>query len=155
MIGACVPAALTLALMWLGFDEMKAITVSFLTLGFAKLWFVLNLRDRGSAVWNNDVLGNPWVWGSPTLCVVLLLLAVYWPPLADVLHTERPGLNGSLLILGVSLIPALLGAFVPDIRFYHPRKTEETHEVHDVARLRPILRSKQRWPNYDAIHSDS
>jgi P-type Ca2+ transporter type 2C len=44
VIGACVLGALSLALMWLGFDEMKAITVSFLTLAFAKLWFVLNLR---------------------------------------------------------------------------------------------------------------
>jgi Ca2+-transporting ATPase len=50
VIGACVLGALSLALMRLGFDEMKAITVSFLTLAFAKLWFVLNLRDRAFAV---------------------------------------------------------------------------------------------------------
>ena len=118
VIGACVLGALSLALMWLGFDEMKAITVSFLTLAFAKLWFVLNLRDRGSAVWNNDVVRNPWIWGSLILCSGLLLVAVYWPPLSGVLQTERPGLNGWLLILGVSLIPALLGAFVPGIHFY-------------------------------------
>jgi P-type Ca2+ transporter type 2C len=118
VIGACVLGALSLALMWLGFDEMKAITVSFLTLAFAKLWFVLNLRDRGSSVWNNDVVRNPWIWGSLILCSGLLLVAVYWPPLSGVLQTERPGLNGWLLILGVSSIPALLGAFVPGIHFY-------------------------------------
>jgi len=125
VIGACVLAALSLALMWLGFDEMKAITVSFLTLGFAKLWFVLNLRDRGSPVWNNDVVRNPWIWGSLVLCLLLLLLAVYWPPLSGILQTQRPGLNGWLLILGVSLIPAFLGAFVPGIRFYSSAKNEE------------------------------
>jgi Ca2+-transporting ATPase len=122
VIGACVLAALSLALIWLGFDEMKAITVSFLTLGFAKLWFVLNLRDRGSAVWNNDVVRNPWIWGSLVLCSVLLLLAVYWPPLSGVLQTKKPGTGGWLLILGISLIPAVIGAFVPGIRFYSSTK---------------------------------
>jgi P-type Ca2+ transporter type 2C len=118
VIGACVLGALSLALVWLDFGEMKAITVSFLTLGFAKLWFVLNLRDRGSSIWNNDVVLNPWIWGSLVLCAGLLLLAVYWPPLSAVLQTERPGLNGWLVILGMSVIPALLGGAVPGIRFY-------------------------------------
>jgi Ca2+-transporting ATPase len=108
----------------MGFDEMKAITVSFLTLAFAKLWFVLNLRDRGSTVWNNDVVRNPSIWGSLVLCIGLLLLAVYWPPLSDVLQTERPGLNGWMLILGLSLVPALWGAFVPRIRFHSSAKSE-------------------------------
>jgi len=125
VIGACVLSALSLALMWLGFSEMKAITVSFLTLGFAKLWFVLNLRDRGSPVWNNDVVRNPWIGGSLVLCTGLLLLSVYWPPLSGVLQTERPGLYGWLLILGISLVPAALGAFLPGIRFYSSGKGEE------------------------------
>ncbi|MFZ5833183.1 MAG: cation-translocating P-type ATPase [Planctomycetota bacterium] len=118
VIGVCVLSALSLALIWLGFDEIKAITVSFLTLGFAKLWFVVNLRDRGSPVWNNDVVRNPWIWGSLVLCVGLLLLAVYWPPLSGVLQTERPGLHGWLVILGLSLVPAILGTLIPGIRFY-------------------------------------
>lgn len=125
VIGACVLSALSLALMWLGFDEMKAITVSFLTLAFGKLWFVLNLRDRGSPVWNNDVVRNRWIWGSLVLCSGLLLLAVYWPGLSGVLQTEAPGLNGWLLILGMSLIPAILGAFVPGIRFYSATKRND------------------------------
>lgn len=124
VIGACVLGALGLALLWLGFGEMKAVTVSFLTLAFAKLWFVLNLRDRGSPVWNNDVVRNPWIWASLVLCAGLLLLAVYWPPFSNVLQTQRPGLNGWLLILGVSLIPALLSAFVPGIRFYSSAKND-------------------------------
>lgn len=45
--------------------------------------------------------------------------------LSDVLQTERPGLNGWPLILGVSLIPALLGALVPGIRFYSSAQSEE------------------------------
>ena len=111
-----------MALSWLGFSAEKATTVSFLTLAFPKLWFVLNLRDRGAAVWNNDVVRNPWIWGAVVLCAGLLLSAVHWTPLSNVLETERPGMDGWLLILGMSLIPAVLGAFVPGIRFYSTAK---------------------------------
>jgi P-type Ca2+ transporter type 2C len=128
VIGACVLAALALALIWMGFDELRAITVSFLTLAFAKLWFVMNLRDRGSAIWNNDVVRNPWIWGSLVLCSGLLLSAVYWPPLSAVLQTKRPGLDGWLLILGMSLIPAILGIVAPGIRFYSSKKAEEEEQ---------------------------
>jgi Ca2+-transporting ATPase len=40
---------------------------------------------------------------------VLLLAAVYVPPLAQVLGVISPGGSGWLLILGMSLIPLLLG----------------------------------------------
>jgi Ca2+-transporting ATPase len=117
VIGACVLCALSLALLWLGFDEKRAVTVSFLTLAFGKLWFVLNLRDRGTRIWDNDVIQNPWIWGSLILCASLLLLAVYWSPLSAVLQTRDPQLDGWLLILGMSLIPAILGTFAPGIHF--------------------------------------
>jgi Ca2+-transporting ATPase len=118
VISSCVLAGLLLALHWLGFDERTAITVSFLTLGFSKLWFPLNLRDRGSRIWNNDVVSNPWMGGALAICASLLLLAVYWSPLAAALQTSSPGMSGWLLILGMSLIPAVLGFFAPGIHFY-------------------------------------
>lgn len=51
------------------------------------------------------------------LCASLLLLAVYWSPLSVVLQTQDPQFDGWLLILGMSLIPAGLGIFVPGIHF--------------------------------------
>jgi len=113
VIAASVLAGFAVALQWLGFDTVRAVTVAFLTLGFSKLWFVLNLRDRGAKPWNNDIVRNPWVWGALALCSGLLLLAAWWPPLQSVLPTESPGWRGWLLILGASLAPALLGLFVP------------------------------------------
>ncbi|PLW81175.1 ATPase [Kineobactrum sediminis] len=118
VVGACVLAAFTLALLWLQVGETEAITISFLTLGFSKLWFVLNLRDRGSRPWNNDVVRNLWIWAALVFCSCLLLLAVYWPPLAGVLQTAIPGSDGWMLILGMSLVPAALGLFAPGIRFH-------------------------------------
>ncbi|MEQ8846667.1 cation-transporting P-type ATPase [Botrimarina sp.] len=113
VIAACVLAGFAAALQWLGFDTVRAVTVAFLTLGFTKLWFVLNLRDRGAKPWDNDIVRNPWVWGALVLCSGLLLLAAWWSPLQSVLPTESPGWQGWLLILGASVVPALLGLFVP------------------------------------------
>lgn len=117
VIGACVLAGLCWALFGFGFSETKTVTISFLTLGFSKLWFVLNLRGRGSTVWDNDVIKNRWIWASLALCSGLLLAAVYVPPLAGVLDTKPPGITGWMLLFGMSLVPAVLGIFVPGIQF--------------------------------------
>lgn len=118
IIGAIVLAALTIGLSFFGFDEKRTVTISFLTLAFAKLWFVLNLRDRGTTVWRNDVTSNPWIWLSWGICIVLLMLAVYWTPLAALLQTVLPGVKGWGLVLCLSLVPVALGTILPGIRFY-------------------------------------
>jgi Ca2+-transporting ATPase len=118
VIGANVLGALLIALNYLGFEEQRAVTVSFLTLGLAKLWFVFNLRDRGTRIWRNDVLSNKWMWGAWGLCSLLLFAAVYWGPLSGLLQTSSPRLEGWIVIVSLSLIPVLLGVFLPGIRFY-------------------------------------
>ncbi len=122
IIGAIVLTALTIAFSLFGFDEKRAVTISFLTLAFAKLWFVLNLRDRGTSVLVNDVTTNPWIWLSWVICIVLLILAVCWTPLAALLQTVSPGVKGWSLVLGLSLVPAALGGIVTGIRFYSARR---------------------------------
>ncbi|MDX1654367.1 MAG: HAD-IC family P-type ATPase, partial [Candidatus Competibacteraceae bacterium] len=109
VISACVLAGLALALLWAGMEQTQAVTVSFLTLAFAKLGFVFNLRDRGSTLLGNDVVRNPWIWLSIVLCVVLLLAAVYLPGLSDLLRTVDPGPTGWGLALGLAVIPLAIG----------------------------------------------
>ncbi len=118
VIGANVLGALSLALYYSGFTEQRAVTVSFLTLALAKLWFVFNLRDRNTSVLHNDVIANKWMWGAWGLCLILLLAAVYFPPLASVLQTVAPGFAGWIIIVSLGLVPAVLGIFLPGIRFY-------------------------------------
>jgi Ca2+-transporting ATPase len=125
VIGANVLGALAIALYYLGFDEQRAVTISFLTLGFAKLWFVFNLRDRGTKVWRNDVLSNKWMWGAWGLCLLLLFATVYWNLLSGLLQTSSPGFEGWLVIMSLSLVPAVLGAFLPGIRFYSAQNNKE------------------------------
>ncbi len=109
LIGACVLGALALALEWLGLDQTRAVTVSFLTLAFAKLWFVFNLRAKGTALLDNEVVRNPWVWGALALCAGLLAAAVYLPVLSGVLSTAAPGWSGWGVVLALSLVPLAVG----------------------------------------------
>ncbi len=112
VISVAVLGAMAIAMLLLDMSETRAVTISFLTLAFAQLWHVFNMRDHDAGVLENDVVRNPWVWGALALCTALLLLAVYVPGLASVLSVERPGVAGWSLILGMSLIPALVGLAV-------------------------------------------
>ena len=108
-ITAAVLGALALALQGLGMAEDRAVTISFLTLACAQLWHVFNMRDRASGLFRNSIARNPAIWGALALCVLLLIAAVYVPPLADVLSVVSPGPDGWALVLGMSLIPLALG----------------------------------------------
>jgi Ca2+-transporting ATPase len=109
LITIAVLGALTLALVGMGMEQEQAVTISFLTLAFAQLWHVFNMRDRGSGLLNNEVVRNPWVWGALALCTGLLVAAVYMPGLNTLLKVEDPGLPGWGLVLGASLFPWLAG----------------------------------------------
>ncbi len=87
----------------------RAVTISFLTLAFAQLWHVFNMRDPASGIWRNDVTQNPFVWGAVLLCTGLLLAALKVPILSTVLNLEQPGADGWLLIIIFSLIPLWAG----------------------------------------------
>ncbi|HSO17947.1 MAG TPA: HAD-IC family P-type ATPase, partial [Desulfosarcina sp.] len=109
LVSACVLGALTIAFYLMDFEQRRAVTVSFLTLAFGKLWFVYNLRSPGTHMFRNDVVNNPYVAVAVVLCIGLLAAAVYLPGLSTVLNTRPPGLGGWLLILGMSMIPFAWG----------------------------------------------
>jgi Ca2+-transporting ATPase len=79
VITLSVLAALALAITWFKMGERQAVTISFLTLAFAQLWHVFNMRESGSGFFRNEITQNPFIWGALALCVGLLLLAVYLP----------------------------------------------------------------------------
>jgi Ca2+-transporting ATPase len=109
IITISVLGVLGLALNWLGMEEGQAVTVSFLTLAFAQLWHVFNMRDRDSSLLRNEVTRNLYVWGALALCTGLLLGAVYLPILSDVLKVVQPDLEGWILVIVSSLIPLVVG----------------------------------------------
>ena len=108
-ITVSVLTAMAIALLVFDMSEKEAVTISFLTLAFAQLWHVFNMRDRRSGVFSNAVVSNPFIWAALALCTFLLLLTVYVPLLADVLKVSDPGLAGWMLIGIFSLLPLLAG----------------------------------------------
>ncbi len=109
---------LAYALLGLELEENEAVTLSFLTLAFAQLWHVFNMRDRGSGWLRNDITRNRYVWGALVLCTGLLLAAVYWPGLAGLLDVEDPGPRGWALVGAVSLVPYLIGQALKGMRLF-------------------------------------
>ncbi len=109
VIALSVLAALLIAIEVLGKTGRQATTISFLTLALAQLWHVLNMRERGSRWWRNEITANPWIWGALLLCVALVAVAVHWAPLAATLKLSDPGADGWGLALLMSLLPLLAG----------------------------------------------
>jgi len=116
LIAAVVLGVLMLSIRLLGFTEAQGTTIAFLTLAFAQLWHVFNMRDSGSGFLRNDVTCNAYVWGALGICTALLAAAVYLPGLATVLRTVDPTLKGWLLILVGSLVPWVVGQLALAVR---------------------------------------
>jgi P-type Ca2+ transporter type 2C len=98
---------------WISLEKMslsgeRAVTITFLILAFTRTWHVFNMRDAGSGVIFNDVTRNPFVWGAVILSIVLLFVAVYFPPLSRVLTMVVPTPFQWLFILGMSLVPLVV-----------------------------------------------
>ena len=99
--------AFALALGPLAATQRQAVAVAFLTLALAQLWHVFNMRPAGSSRWSNAITRNPYVWGALAICVLLVGLAVFFPPLAEVLQLARPTPQQWALVIVASVLPAL------------------------------------------------
>lgn len=116
LIAACVLGSLLYARHGLGLEVPAAVTVSFLTIAFGKLWFVFVLRSPRQGFFDSAVVRNGWIWASIGLCTALLVAAVYLPGLSALLETRDPGPRGIGLMLGASLVPVLVGQVVLAVR---------------------------------------
>jgi Ca2+-transporting ATPase len=104
-----VLASFALAFKLLKMETEQAVTISFLTLAFAQLWHIFNMRAPKTRLLKNDVTSNPFIWGALGLCTGLLILVVYVPFMADILKLVDPGLQGWLLVLAASSLTCVIG----------------------------------------------
>ncbi len=109
LITLAVLAAFALALGPLGLGPAEAVTVSFLTLAFAQLWHVFDMREPGSPLLANEITRNPWVWGALALCSGLLLAAMAIPGARLVLELTPLDASAWGLVASASLAPTLVG----------------------------------------------
>ncbi|MBD3290753.1 HAD-IC family P-type ATPase, partial [candidate division KSB1 bacterium] len=112
LIGIAILGSLWIGLNVLKLETKSAVTMSFLTLGFSRLFHVFNMRDSKSHFFRNEVMTNPFVWGAVGLCTVMLLAAVYLPGLNTILETVKLDSRQWAVIMGMSLMPLVIGQLV-------------------------------------------
>ncbi|AGN00827.1 P-type ATPase, translocating [Salinarchaeum sp. Harcht-Bsk1] len=92
------------------------VTMSFLTLAFAQLWHVFNMRELASGIVRNEVTRNPYVWGALVLSASLVIGTLYLPGVSLALSTTPIGPESWLVVLGMSLLPLGAGQVVLEFR---------------------------------------
>ncbi len=100
--------ALAAARLGLDLDGVSVVTVTFLTLAFAQLWHVFNMRHPQSGLLRNEVTRNRWVWGALLLCAGLLVAPPYIAPMAEVMHLAPPTPTMWTIVLGMSIAPLVV-----------------------------------------------
>jgi Ca2+-transporting ATPase len=100
--------ALAAARLGLDLNEVSVVTVTFLTLAFAQLWHVFDMRDPQSGPLVNEVTGNPWAWAALALCSALLIVPPYVPPVAEVMQLAPPTAAMWAIIIGLSIAPLVV-----------------------------------------------
>nr|WP_263809282.1 cation-translocating P-type ATPase C-terminal domain-containing protein [Salinibacter sp.] len=125
VFSGAVLGALFWATQGLGLEGEAAVTVSFLTLAFAQLWHVFNMRQPESGVLVNEVTRNRYVWAAVGFCMLLLFGAVYIPGVAGVLEIQPPGAEAWTLIALMSLVPLAVGQGMLGVRGYFENSEEE------------------------------
>lgn len=108
-ITAATLGSLYLAIVQLDLAADAAVTVSFLTIAFAQLLNVFNMRDPRTPIFNNDIVTNPYIWAALAICTSLLLSVLYIPSIASVLHLVPPNMNSWIVIMTMSALPLLIG----------------------------------------------
>jgi Ca2+-transporting ATPase len=109
MIAATILGIFAISLQVFVLPLEEAVTISFLTLAFGRLWHVFNMRETESGLFRNEITVNLYIWGALGICTALLLLATYTPGVSTVLSLVHPGLQGWGLIIGASFVPLVLG----------------------------------------------
>lgn len=100
--------SLAVAEFWLTLDRASVVTVTFLTLAFAQLWQIFNMRASGSNPFRNEVTGNAWVWAALLVCTALLVGPAHLPPIGAVLGLVPLDRTSWALVLSASLAPLLV-----------------------------------------------
>jgi P-type Ca2+ transporter type 2C len=109
-------AALAVAGSWIGLDARATVTVTFLTLAFAQLWHVFNMRADQASPFINEITRNPWIWAALALCSTLLAVPPYVPVLADVLGLVPLTAAMWLAVLCLSVAPTVVWQIVTYLR---------------------------------------
>ncbi|HEX7090810.1 MAG TPA: HAD-IC family P-type ATPase [Longimicrobiales bacterium] len=90
-------------------DPAYARTLCFMTLALGQIFHLGNARSPGAVIKPRLAARNPYALGAVGVTLALQFLAIYFAPLATVLETTRLAPGDWLVILGLALVPAVIG----------------------------------------------
>jgi len=80
----------------------------FYAITLAQLWHVFNLPGPKQSFWSNVVMQNKFIWGAILLCIGLVVLAYWIPPVNEVLGLTTISPFQLLVVFVVSWFPVLM-----------------------------------------------
>jgi len=92
-------------------DLHKTRTIVFALMCFDSLIFAFSVRSFKRTIFRKDIFSNRYLVGAVIIAAILLVGAVYLPPLQKLLATQPLGLTEWLAIFSISLIEILLIEF--------------------------------------------
>jgi Ca2+-transporting ATPase len=113
LFGLLITAATLAAFVWAlnrpEADPTHAVTIAFMTLALAQVFHLGNARDLEPVISWRRATSNRWALAAVALTVSLQMLAVYFPPLAELLGVQPLTIKDWLLVVPLALFPAVVG----------------------------------------------
>ena len=97
-------------------EPARAMTIAFMTLALAQLFHLGNARSRGPVLGWRRAIANRWALAAVPLVLALQALALYLPPLAEVLGTVPLAPFEWLVVMSLSIMPAIVGQLTETIQ---------------------------------------
>ncbi|HEX6070450.1 MAG TPA: HAD-IC family P-type ATPase [Longimicrobiaceae bacterium] len=116
MITAVTLAAFLWSLGSPGTDLEHSVTAAFMTLALAQTFHLGNARDVEPVMAWRKATANRWALAAVALTVSLQFLAVYFPPLAELLGVRPLALRDWLVIVPLAALPAVVGQAIAWVR---------------------------------------
>ncbi len=127
-IAVCVLAVFAVALEFLDLPPSRAVAVSFLTFGFARLAHVFNMRDPAAGLVRNDVTANRYVWMAVLGCGLLLAGATLLPGIDSLLHVTALGVTEWALIGAGAVATLVIGQLVLLVQHRHDGRSTDPRQ---------------------------
>jgi Ca2+-transporting ATPase len=90
-------------------DSQKlGMTMAFMTLAFSQILHALSSRSQHRSIFTQSLRSNYWLVGAIFLSIGLQLAAIYIWPLQRVLHTVALNSSQMLVVIGCSVMPAVI-----------------------------------------------
>jgi len=110
LYGGLITASTLAVFLWaLAYAPAQSATMSFMTLALAQILHLGNARSERPVLNSAGVFANRYAIGAVIVSVALLVLPVYIPPLAALLHITRLGARQWFIVVALSSSTAIVG----------------------------------------------